>query len=180
MREMQEKEQGVALAFELGPMRRRDLKQVLAIERAVFPEPWSVGIFTSELALRKSRAYTVARSGRRVAGYVGLMFVDDEAHVTTIAVAPEHQRQGLGTLLMIDVVRTSTEAGACHLSLEVATGNHTAQALYRRFGFAPAGVRKGYYPATGEDAIVMFARDISSHPYVERVRRIEAELRSRR
>ena len=164
--------------MDLVPMRRRDLKQVLVIEQVVFPEPWSVNIFTSELALRKGRAYRVAKEGREVVGYLGLMFVEDEAHVTTIAVAPEYQRRGLGKWLMAHAVRISLAEGSRHISLEVAAGNHRAQALYRKFGFAPVGVRKGYYAATGEDAYVMWAYDIDSPAYAERLAAIEAQLAS--
>jgi ribosomal-protein-alanine N-acetyltransferase len=166
------------VGLELAPMRRRDLKRVMTIEQAVFPEPWSLTIFTSELALREGRAYRVARAGRMVVGYFGLMFVDDEAHVTTVAVAPDHQHRGIGTTLMLDAVGTSLAEGARHLSLEVAASNERAQALYRRFGFAPVGVRKGYYQLTGEDAFVMWAYDVDSAAYVERLAAIEAQLSS--
>lgn len=166
---------GLAVA----PMRRRDLRHVMAIEQAVFPEPWSLAIFTSELALRKGRAYRVARVGRTVVGYFGLMLVEDEAHVTTVAVAPGQQHRGVGTALLLHAVRISLAEGARHLSLEVAAGNQRAQALYRRFGFAPVGVRKGYYQLTGEDAFVMWAYDVDSAAYAERLAGIEAGLRSR-
>ncbi|HZB72910.1 MAG TPA: hypothetical protein VE395_12280, partial [Acidimicrobiales bacterium] len=56
---------------------------------------------------------------------------------------------------------------------EVRMGNGAAQDLYRRFGFAPAGVRKGYYAETGEDALVMWAHDIDGAEYGERLRTIE-------
>ena len=170
----------VAGPVHLSVMRRRDLKHVMEIERAVFPEPWSLNIFTSELALRKGRAYRVARAGRDICGYLGLMLVDDEAHITTVAVAPAYQRQGVGTVLMLDGARASVDHGARNLSLEVAAGNERAQALYRRFGFAPVGVRKGYYPITGEDAFVMWAYGIDTPEYAERLDAIEARLRSRR
>jgi len=160
-------------------MRRRDLRSVMAIEREVFPEPWSLGVFTSELALRTGRAYRIAKEGKSVAGYFGLMFVEDEVHVTTIAVAPRFQRRGVATVLLLEVARLSLERGARHMSLEVAAGNERAQALYRRFGFAPVGVRKGYYAATGEDAYVMWAYDIDKPTYAERLGLIEAKLRSR-
>ena len=151
----------------------------MAIEREVFPEPWSLGVFTSELALRTGRAYRIAKEGKSVAGYFGLMFVEDEVHVTTIAVAPRFQRRGVATVLLLEVARLSLERGARHMSLEVAAGNERAQALYRRFGFAPVGVRKGYYAATGEDAYVMWAYDIDKPTYAERLGLIEAKLRSR-
>ena len=147
----------------------------MAIEHVVFPEPWSHGVFVSELSLRKGRAYRVARVGKETVGYVGLMFVEEEAHVTTVAVAPEHQGRGIGTQIMLGAVRIALEEGARQISLEVAVGNERAQALYRRFGFVPVGVRKGYYQLTGEDAYVMWAYDIDSPAYRGRIARIEGE-----
>ena len=161
--------------IELVRMRRRDLRRVMAIEHLVFPEPWSHGVFVSELALRRGRAYRVARIGKEMVGYVGLMFVEEEAHVTTVAVAPEHQGRGIGTRIMLGAVHIAQEEGARHISLEVAVGNERAQALYRRFGFVPVAVRKGYYQLIGEDAFVMWAYDIDSPSYRERLVRIEAE-----
>ena len=61
----------------------------------------------------------------------------------------------------------------------MAFGNQGAQALYRRFGFGPVGVRKNYYQMTGEDAYVMWAYDLPSAEYTERIAAIEAELRAR-
>jgi [ribosomal protein S18]-alanine N-acetyltransferase len=75
----------------------------------------------------------------------------------------------VATVLLIDAVHTSLGEGARHLSLEVATSNERAQALYRRFGFMPVGVRKRYYPVTGEDALVMWAYDLNSPAYSERL-----------
>ncbi len=166
-------------SLSLGNMHRRDLKAVMVIEQEVYPEPWSQAIFNSELALRKGRAYRVAKVGRTIAGYFGLMLVEDEAHVTTIAVSPAFQRQGVATELLLDGARIALDAGCRHLSLEVAASNERAQALYRRFGFAPVGVRKGYYPITGEDAYVMWAYDINTPAYAGRLADIEAALRSR-
>lgn len=160
--------------LELVRMRRRDLRRVMEIEHAVFPEPWSRTVFASELALRRGRAYRVAREGREIVGYVGLMLVDEEAHVTTLGVAPEHQGRGLGTRIMLGALQIALEEGARTISLEVAVGNHRAQSLYRRFGFAPVGVRKRYYQLTGEDAFVMFAYGIDQPEYAARLARIEA------
>jgi ribosomal-protein-alanine N-acetyltransferase len=159
-------------------MRHRHLRQVMAIEHAVFPEPWSLAIFNSELALRTGRAYRVARVRHSIVGYVGLMIVGTEAHVTTLAVAPDHHGSGMGTEILLHAMRLSLELGARQVSLEVAAGNTRAQALYRRFGFAPVGVRKGYYQKTGEDAFVMVVHDIDADEYSRRLGAIEARLRS--
>lgn len=155
--------------IELVKMRRRDLRRVMVIEQQVFPEPWTHGVFVSELSLRRGRAYRIAREGREMVGYIGLMFVEDEAHVTTVAVAPEHQGRGIGTQIMLGAVRIALEEGARRISLEVAVGNERAQALYKRFGFVPVGVRKNYYQLTGQDAYVMWAYDIDSPAYQARI-----------
>ncbi len=155
-------------------LRRRDLRQVLRIESAVFPEPWSPAVFNSELALRKGRLYRAAWAGDEMAGYIGFMIVDDEAHMTTIATAPGYQRSGVATTMIVDAFHTLLESGVKHVSLEVAANNEPAQALYRRFGFAPVAVRKNYYPVTGQDALVMWAYDIDSDQYATRLEELAA------
>jgi ribosomal-protein-alanine N-acetyltransferase len=165
-------------ALRLGPMRRRDLREVMEIERQVFPEPWSHTVFASELALRRGRRYRTARVGRTLVGYAGWMFVDDEAHVTTIAVAGDQRRRGIATTLLVDGLRHAAEHGMRQVSLEVAAGNEGAQSLYRRFGFVPVGIRRKYYPVTQEDALVMWAYEIDSDDYAVRLDRLEAQVRS--
>jgi ribosomal-protein-alanine N-acetyltransferase len=61
----------------------------------------------------------------------------------------------------------------------VRVSNDAAQSLYQRFGFAPAGVRKGYYAETGEDAIVMWVHDIGTDEYAARLAGIESSIRGR-
>jgi ribosomal-protein-alanine N-acetyltransferase len=160
----------------IAPMRTRDLRGVLRIEEAVFPQPWPHRLFVEELAQRRTRAYRVAWIGRTIVGFAGQMFVDDEAHVNNIAVDPAWQGRGLGAAILCDLVRTGLGRGVRHLTLEVRVGNDPALALYRRFGLAPVGVRRNYYPVTGEDAIVMWARDIDSASYAERLATIEESL----
>ncbi|HVA42036.1 MAG TPA: ribosomal protein S18-alanine N-acetyltransferase [Acidimicrobiales bacterium] len=166
-------------ALALAPMRRRHLRAVMRIESEVYPRPWSVSLFMSELALRGTRAYHVVRTGTTVVGYSGLMLGVEEAHVTTIAVDPEWHRQGIGTLLMLNMARTALEREAKAITLEVRVGNTGAQALYQRFGFAPAGIRKNYYSETNEDALVMWASDIDTPAYAERLDAIQSELYAR-
>jgi ribosomal-protein-alanine N-acetyltransferase len=158
----------------IAPMRTRDLGGVLRIEEAVFPQPWSHRLFVEELAQRRSRAYRAAWVGRTIVGFAGQMFIDDESHVNNIAVDPGWQGRGLGGVLLADLVHTALDRGARHLTLEVRVGNEPALALYSRFGMAPVGVRRNYYPVTGDDALVMWARDIDSESYAERLASIEA------
>ena len=162
----------------VGPMRRRHLRSVLTIEQQVYTRPWTHGLFTSELSMRTARCYIVARVGSHVVGYSGLMFAPDEAHITTIAVDPSRHRQGLGTHLMLSQTRVARARGMTALTLEVRQSNTAAQEMYRRFGFAPVGVRRGYYRESGEDALVMWVHDIDSAGYERRLVDIAARLPS--
>lgn len=164
------------LEVHLVPMRRRHLRSVLKIEAQVYPRPWSLPLFMSELNLRNSRAYYVARVGGTVVGYAGLMLIGEDAHVTTIAVDPAWHRHKIGSRLLLNLARESAARGATHLTLEVRVSNSAAQAMYRKFGFRPSGVRKNYYVETNEDALVMWADDIHQPEYQARLARIEAGI----
>jgi ribosomal-protein-alanine N-acetyltransferase len=157
-------------------MRRRHLRSVLRIEAQVYPRPWSLALFMSELGLRSSRCYVVARVGGSVVGYAGLMLTGDDAHVTTIAVDPAWHRHKIGTRLLLFMARESLRRGARNLTLEVRVSNEPAQGMYRQFGFKPAGIRKGYYQETNEDALVMWAEDIDTPEYAERLARLESGI----
>jgi ribosomal-protein-alanine N-acetyltransferase len=163
----------------IGPMRRRHLRSVLRIEQQVYPRPWSMGLFMSELGIRGSRIYVVARIGSTLVGYGGVMLVADEGHVTTLAVDPAWHRYKIGTRLLHALATSSIHRGAKNLTLEVRASNDAAQALYRAFGFVPAGVRKGYYVETKEDAIVMWANDADTQPYAARLDSLAAAVPGR-
>ena len=164
------------LQVHIVPMRRRHLRSVLRIESQVYPRPWSLSLFLSELALRTSRFYLVARVDAMVVGYAGLMFTGDDAHVTTIAVDPALHRAKVGTRLLAALAREARHRGAHNLTLEVRVSNEGAQALYGRFGFKPAGIRKNYYVETNEDALVMWAENIDTDDYGRRLAAIEAAV----
>jgi ribosomal-protein-alanine N-acetyltransferase len=149
---------------------------VLKIESQVYPRPWSLPLFMSELNLRQSRHYVAARVEGAVVGYAGLMFVADEAHVTTIAVAPTWQRHKIGSRLLLHLARVAASHGAKHLTLEVRVTNAAAQAMYRKFGFEPAGIRKNYYAEINEDALIMWAHGIDTDTYEEQLAAIEADI----
>jgi ribosomal-protein-alanine N-acetyltransferase len=160
----------------IGPMRRRHLRGVLRIEEQANPRPWSLSLFLSELRYTESRAYVVARVGTEIVGYAGLMLVAGDGHVTNVGVDPGHRRQGIATRLMLELVRRGLEEGAEALTLEVRASNTAAQELYRHFGFVPAGVRKNYYSDANEDALIMWATDIDTAEYRDRLLTIEQSL----
>jgi [ribosomal protein S18]-alanine N-acetyltransferase len=161
-------------------MRRRHLRQVLAIEEQVYPRPWSPALFASELDA-PGRCYLVAlgepepeaspwpRSlrARQVLGYAGVMVQVGEAHITTVAVHPGHHRRKVASHLLVSLLEAAVDMGAAAATLEVRTANRGAQRLYAQFGFAPVGVRPGYYAETQEDAVIMWAYDLAEPAFAE-------------
>ncbi|HXT37923.1 MAG TPA: ribosomal protein S18-alanine N-acetyltransferase [Chloroflexota bacterium] len=116
---------------------------------------------------------------RTMAGYAGLWLVIDEAHVTTIAVRPEYRGKGLGELLLVALTEIALDINARWLTLEVRVSNTTAQALYRKYGFKPAGVRPKYYSDNREDALIMWTDEIHSPAFQDRFTALRADLRER-
>lgn len=158
--------------LEILRMRRRHLKGVMAIERQVYPRPWSPNLFISEMSEPRDRVYLVAKIGKSVVGYAGVMVNGEEAHVTTIAVDPAQHRRKIGTRLMFELIGESIRMEASAVSLEVRVTNYGAQRMYARFGFRPVGIRKNYYMETGEDALIMWADEIRSGDYERRLEAI--------
>jgi len=134
----------------------RDLPDVLAIERQLFPEDaWTAQMFAGELAQPTTRYYIVAEADGIIAGYAGLCVVGDQGDVQTIAVRADRQGLGIGTALLQELIAAARSRGCHELFLDVRADNDRARRLYRRTGFADVGVRRGYYQPSGTDAVVM-------------------------
>lgn len=153
---------GVAMST-IRPMTTDDLGEVVALEAANQPRPWSEQIFRDELAA-ENRVYLVAVD-EGVVGFGGVMLVGDEAHVTNLFVDPDRRRRGVGRSLMIALAGAAVDGGARHLTLEVRKTNHAARSLYAWMGMAPVGVRPDYYG--DDDALVMWVHDIDRPGFLE-------------
>jgi ribosomal-protein-alanine N-acetyltransferase len=154
------------------PLNYSDLPQVLAIERRSFPTPWSLAMFVLELSRPSGVCLAVTEveeaagranadgAGRararqqRLLGYLICSRYADDWHIMNIAVDPSFRRRGLAVALLEELfVRAGRDRA---YTLEVRTSNGPAIALYEKFGFRAAGVRKRYYQDTNEDALIMW------------------------
>ncbi len=160
----------------ISPMRRRHVREVLTIERLVYPRPWSAALFFSEISQRATRYYLVAHMRKELVGYGGLMCQYDEGHITTLAVHPHDQHRGIATRMLWSLTTEARARGLRSLALEVRVANWPAQRLYSWFGFRPVGVRKNYYAETGEDALVMWVEDVQGVEYEARLAEILGNL----
>src|SRR2546430_15175335 len=71
-----------------------DLDQVLDIERASFPTPWTRAAFCYEIQQNKVAHCTAIRARRGVVGYLCFWEIGHEIHVTNLAVHPEWRPGG--------------------------------------------------------------------------------------
>ncbi|MBD8531107.1 ribosomal protein S18-alanine N-acetyltransferase [Massilia sp. CFBP 13647] len=150
-------EASAAAGLALVPMTLDDVDEVHALECSVFPHPWSRANFSDSVKAGYD-AWLLRDAEGQLAGYFLLMYALDEAHLLDVAVAGTRHGTGLGRYLLDTLCARAREMGAESVLLEVRPSNARALAVYKRFGFAEIGRRKGYYPAHDgkrEDAIVM-------------------------
>jgi [ribosomal protein S18]-alanine N-acetyltransferase len=135
-----------------------DLPEVIAIERQVFPTPWSLAMFVLELSKASGICLAAVLDDggeRRLAGYLICSRYETVWHVMNVAVAREHQCTGVASALLAELYRRVDDEHA-RFTLEVRRSNLAAIRLYEREGFRAAGLRRRYYQDNGEDALVMW------------------------
>lgn len=108
--------------------------------------------------------------GELIAGFVGLWYITDEAHIVAIGVRGEYRGLGLGEALMIAAIEQAIEREARVVTLEVRVSNHVAQNLYKKYGFTARGTRKGYYSDNREDALIMTSEELADAGYRAQLR----------
>lgn len=160
------------------PMKKDDLGSILAIERRVFPDPWSYKMFAEQIDLAQIYSLVVARLDNEITGYSGLLNIGDEGHITNLAVKPEKQSKGIGKSLVYFVLDLARKSGVESISLEVRTTNKKAQKLYSSFGFEAVNVRKNYY-SYEDDALVMSVKDIRSLDFCKKLDKVRECLNYR-
>lgn len=197
------------MSYFLAPMRIDDVPEVSRVERQCFSNPWPQSAYRRELRNPGNNYYVVLwhrpdgaddrgrhegrgprsilpfvrrsgpNAGDTVAGFAGMWILYDEAHVTTIGIAPSHRGKGLGELLLIDLFDRAHERNAEWLTLEVRVSNDSAQALYEKYGFTRQGLRKRYYSDNGEDAYIMWSPSLRSDEYQSRFEELRNLSRER-
>jgi ribosomal-protein-alanine N-acetyltransferase len=184
------------LPYIIEDMELHDVDEVMEIEHCSFSSPWSVRAYRYELAGNSCSHFLVVRQslpGEGVAkdspkslnrflrsspravkspvlGYGGSWLLVNDAHISTLAVAPGWRRLGLGELLVIGLLERAVRVNAEVATLEVRVSNLAAQGLYRKYHFQTAGTQRGYYRDNQEDALVMISPPLRSQAFQESLR----------
>jgi [ribosomal protein S18]-alanine N-acetyltransferase len=158
------------------PMSDTDIKEVLRIEQQSFTTTWPSNAFFQELHDNKLAHYYVGRVGNRIVAYGGIWVILEDSHVTTIAVSPGFRGRKYGEIMLLHLLDQAMSRGASWMTLEVRETNTVAQSLYRKYGFTTVSTRKGYYSDNNENALVMWAGNLKSEIYKNRLRALRAVL----
>jgi len=142
---------------------REDLTAVEALQATAFSRHWGAGSFQWELEhSRVARVFVMRAPGREVIAYCACWLFADELHINSLAVAEGWRRRGLARRLLVQVARLARAEGATSATLEVRESNRAARALYEGLGFRVEGVRRDYYQAPREDAIILWNRSLDT------------------
>jgi ribosomal-protein-alanine N-acetyltransferase len=137
------------------PMELHHMAEVCSIEQASFTDPWSDDAWRAELAYQDSSCYVALDESGAVAGALALRRIVDDVHVMKLAVRDDMRRRGIAFAMVSTGLKDMQKKGCRRAWLELRGSNHAAAAFYRKLGFSPAGLRKGYYRNPAEDAVLM-------------------------
>ena len=143
------------LGLNLRVMTVGDLPKVMKIECAAYEFPWSEGIFRD--CMRVGYVCWVCEQDAVVQAYGVMSVAVNECHILNLCVKPGEQGQGLGRLVLRELLGFARRRRVDTAFLEVRPSNRRAMALYLSEGFNEMGRRKNYYPAKRgrEDALVL-------------------------
>lgn len=132
----------------------KDTQRVYEISRINFSEPWALSAIEKEMT-NAVASYFVAESEGKVIGYGGMWHVLDEGEIMNIAVHPSYHRQGIGQLILKELLAEAERRKLRVMYLEVRMSNEAAKKLYSKQGFQYVAVREAYYHNPTEDALIM-------------------------
>ena len=191
------------LPFTIEPLTPRLLPLVVALDQLCFGGLWTEAGYQREIDSPNSQLLVVKTTPTTAKGqalidggeprYINasgdstdvilgvgcVWFILEEAHITLLAIDPDHRRQGLGTLLLLTLLEAAIKYGSSWATLEVRVSNQSAQAIYERIGFAHVGRRKGYYQDTGEDALILWHRGLQEPAFHQKLSQLKASILSR-
>ncbi|MBP7863257.1 ribosomal protein S18-alanine N-acetyltransferase [bacterium] len=144
-----------------------DAFAIMQIEPSIYGDHhWSKQTFVNELTNEKSFYFgAFDKESQVLLAYTGFWLIVGEAHITTLAVHPDHRRKSIGERLLINTIIKARELGAEWLTLEVRESNEAAKGLYFKYGFSALGLRKRYYQDNGENALVLWTDKISEESF---------------
>ena len=169
--------------IELKPLTPSEVAEVVALDEICLGGLWKAEAYLREIESDKSTLIVLnlddgELNGRsRIIGMGCLWSIVDEAHITLLAIHPNCRRQGLGQLLLFELLKDAIARKLAWATLEVNENNLAAINLYKKYGFQIAGKRKNYYQPAGDDALVLWLKNIQHSEFKTRLAQWQQELK---
>lgn len=141
------------MEIEILKMTLFDLDEITPILSTEFDDFWNINTLKGELKNQNS-TYFIAKNQNEIIGFGGIWRSIDDVHITDIVIKKTFRGNGIGSLLLEKLIKTSKSEKFKSITLEVNNKNTIAQKLYLKYNFKEVGIRKNYYNGT-EDAIIM-------------------------
>lgn len=133
-----------------------DADKIYDLEVNNFSSPWSLDNLKKELETQNNdHLYYVVENDNDVIAFIGIWILYDEAHIMSIVVDKAFKKKGIATKLLSEILKNFDNKIIKKMLLEVRNSNLPAIKLYEKLGFKQLYIRKNYYTAPIEDAIVM-------------------------
>jgi [ribosomal protein S18]-alanine N-acetyltransferase len=140
-------------------MIRRDMPEVLGIERESFEFPWFEEDFIRCLRQRNCIGMVaeanLGKGGERVVGFMIYELHKTRLHILNFAVAKGIRMRGIGRQMAEKLSSKLSSQRRTRITLEVRETNLPAQLFFKKVGFRAITVLRSYYEDSPEDAYVM-------------------------
>ena len=138
--------------YDIAKMTLDDLNNIKDNLISDFDDFWNYSVFKSELESDSSH-YLVVKDNSKIIGFAGIKVTVPDCDIMNIVVKKDFRNQGIGSLLLKELINLSKSLKVQNLFLEVNEKNRPAILLYNKFGFKKISTRKNYYK--DNNAIVM-------------------------
>jgi len=146
--------------YSIRPINEHDLDAIMAIETEAYKFPWTKKIFHD--CIRVGYCCRLVEHNNQIVAYSIMSMAAGEAHLLNLCVRHCSQGEGLGQLLLSEMIEIAQKRSVDTIFLEVRPSNKSAIALYEKNNFNELGRRKNYYPAgKGREDAIILALDIS-------------------
>ena len=171
--------------IEIKPLTAAEVSEVVALDQICLGGLWQKEAYLREIDSDKSTLIAIHLSQPefdnrfKIIGMGCLWSIVDEAHITLLAVHPDYRRLGLGQLLLFELLKDAIARELAWATLEVNENNLAAVNLYQKYGFQIAGKRKNYYQPAGDDALVLWLKNIQQDDFKTKLAQWQQQLNQR-
>jgi ribosomal-protein-alanine N-acetyltransferase len=163
------------MSYTIKPMISADIPAVTELEQSAYQTHWSKRDIHREIEQNQFAYNFVLWKDSILIGVCGFWLLANEAHITTVAIHPQWQRQQLGDWLLLHLIIEADNLGADVVTLELRRSNYRAEALYHKYRFEKVGYRAHYYD-DGDDALILTTPPLASPNYRAAIQKQRASL----